>query len=277
MFPRLQRRWLYALMALILSFGLHGGVTLEAAAEVFRSFSVDTLQAYQLANLSAADEMVLGAAIDQQLKQDGLILYQGSAAITDYVRQVGERVFQADSPPPYYQIQVIDSEDINAFATVGGFVYIYTGLLKLINTEAELAGVLAHEAGHVLERHGLNQLWHLLTVQQSNPTANRMRQQLITLGSQVRTLSNSYEDEYEADRLAFYLLGRAGYAQTALVTLLQRLQDADPDRNSPNLISTHPNLESRLAQLRSLLATEREAAATDGLATESYQSVMQPL
>lgn len=254
------------------------GLTLALAlqpslGEVPRSFQPDTLRAYQLTNLTLAGEVALGQAVDLQLRQDGLVVYAGSPAISAYVDAVGQRVAIASRlPNHFFTFQVVDDLDANAHATMGGFVYINTGLLLAIQNEAELAGVLAHEIGHLEHRDGLNHLWHLLTVEQLWQQEQGFAQHLVDVGGQLRSLSNSHEDEFLADATAFRILGEAGYAQAGLITLLHRLGADQTQPTTPGLVSTHPTARGRLRQLQRLLNTEATASADQGLDQATYSA-----
>ncbi|MEO1067691.1 MAG: M48 family metalloprotease [Cyanobacteria bacterium J06638_6] len=243
----------------------------QSRSEVPRSFQPDNLQPYQLTNLTLAGEVALGKAVDAQLRQDGLELYSGDPGIAAYVNTVGQRVAAASRlPARVFTFQIVDDPDANARATMGGFIYINTGLLRAIQNEAELAGVLAHEVGHLEHRDGLNQLWHLLTVEQLWQQEQGVAQRLVEVGGQLRSLSNSHAAEFLADATAFRLLGEAGYAQVGLVTLLQRLQADSPGPIAPGLVSSHPPPQGRLRQLQRQLATVATMGADWGLDQAAY-------
>ncbi|MGF1567149.1 MAG: M48 family metalloprotease [Nodosilinea sp.] len=268
---RLPRGWGYALLALVAALALAWWPLAQSLAQVTRSFPVDQLEAYQLANLSQGDEIALGDAIDRQLKQDGLVIYEAGEEIKAYLNRVGQRVVAASNyPARRYRFQLVDDEVINAFATVGGYIYLHTGLLEVIQNEAELAAVLAHEVGHIEEQDGLNQLWHQLSVQELSQQGDRMRQRMAEIGGQLRSLSNSQADEYIADVISFHILGRAGYAQSAAVTLLERLSRELTPATPLGLISSHPNPQSRVEQLQRLLTTEASPEASGGLEQTDY-------
>ncbi|HIK45301.1 MAG TPA: M48 family metalloprotease [Leptolyngbyaceae cyanobacterium M65_K2018_010] len=271
---RLKRFWSLGL-ALVL--GLAVGLLWPARspAQIPRLFSLDRLQAHQIANLSWADEKSLGRAIDARFKQEGLLPYVGhDPALDVFVNRVLQSLVAVSTyPERLYTVQIVDDENVNAFATLGGYVYLNTGLLKRIDNEAELAGVLAHELGHLEERDGLNQLWLQLTVQDLTLQADRRQQRLVAMAGDLRSLSNGHASEYTADAIAFGILGRAGYSQFALVTLLQRIAD-NGVLEKPGFISTHPNPYRRIEQLEYLLATEQTLEATAGLDSTAYQQLI---
>ncbi len=262
-------------MALVVSLALAWFWPGPSHAQIARLFAVDRLQAHQIAVLSWADEKALGDSIDTYLKQEeGLLLYRPTPALGQFLERVSQAVVAASRyPTRQYTVQIIDDGDINAFATVGGYLYLHRGLLGVIQNEAELAGVLAHEIGHLEQRDGLNQLWHQLTMQDLVFRADRQQQRLVALSGDLRSLSSSHLGEYTADAIAFHILGRAGYGQSALVTLLQRLAETS-HQTPPGLLSSHPHPRQRIAQLSQLLANETAPGATAGLDAALYQQIM---
>ena len=275
-FP-LVRRWRFLWLA-ILSLVMIVTFATSTPAELSRSFSTEELHPYQLQNLNPCDERALGAAIDTYLKQDGLILYSTDPAVSTYIDQVGKRLTNSLDSRLQFIFQVVEDNNPNAFATVGGYVYINTGLLKAIQTEAELAGVIAHEMGHLQQRDGLNQLWLQLTVDQLAGFESGFQQRLIAWGGRLRSLSNRHEDELTADAIAFHLLGEAGYNQEGLLTLLQRISNASLTRPATfNLVSTHPTSQRRLRELQHLWSTEDPTDSSYGQSLEPYQTRMESL
>lgn len=102
----------------------------------------------ELSNLSEAKEIELGQQINAQILQD-VRLYD-NPAITNYIDQIGAGlVLGVERPGIPYTFQVIENDTINALATLGGFVYVHTGLIRAADNEAQLASTLAHEIGHV--------------------------------------------------------------------------------------------------------------------------------
>ena len=269
----LSRRWHYLLLTVV-SLVLAVAWAVPSTADLSRSFPRDEIQPYQLTHLTIADEQALGRAIDTALKQDGLTIYHSDPSITAYIRQIGQRLGEASQIPMPFTFQVVDNDDANAFATVGGYIYIYTGLLRKIRNETELAGVLAHEMAHIQQRDGLNQLWLQLTTLQLVELAPSLQEPLIFWGGHLRSIANSHEDEFTADALAFRWLGQVGYNPAGMLTLLNRLSNDGADSSAPALISTHPAAQRRLARLRQLRATVIMTGATDGQHEALYRSRM---
>src|SRR6185503_4830008 len=111
--------------------------------------------------ISDQQEAQLGLQVKSQLEKEG-IRYLQDAVVKDYVTNIFRRIMpfaEKDRPGVHWNLYVIDDmKTVNAFATPGGNLYVYTGLLNAADNEAEVAGVLAHEAGHVVARHSARQL-----------------------------------------------------------------------------------------------------------------------
>ncbi|MBD2260756.1 M48 family metalloprotease [Pseudanabaena sp. FACHB-2040] len=276
MLQRFWRSWRYRFLAIWVAIGIGLLSSIAASAEVDRFFSEDQIEAYQLTRLSLADEVILGQVIDAQIKQEGLAFYTGSSNLSDFVVGVGQRLAAAcDGRAMPYTFQVLEDEGINAFATVGGFVYINLGLIRAAENEAELAFVLAHEIGHIVGRHGVHQLWQELTAQALAQSQSEKRQTIVDAGSRLRRLSRSLLDEYDADKLGFQCLDQAGYAQSGVVTILRKII-AD-ERSAAELASLHPFLERRVEQLAHLLASVAHPEIGDGLNQLDYEAHIWPL
>lgn len=179
------------------------------------------------------------------------------AKLQKYVNNVGRWVAnQSERPDLDWHFGVIDSNDINAFAAPGGYIFLTKGLYRVLRNESELAGVLAHEIGHVIEKH------HLKILQQSqlldmsgkllSRTAgeNQIIKNLIGNGAEIFARSLDKNAEYEADRIAVVLAARAGYDPFGLPTVLQDIGHAAKDDSSVRLLfKTHPHPDDRLAHL----------------------------
>jgi len=179
------------------------------------------------------------------------------AKLQKYVNNVGRWVAsQSERPDLDWHFGVIDSSDINAFAAPGGYVFVTKGLYRLLQSESELAGVLAHEVGHVIEKH------HLKVLQQSqlldlgsrllSQTAgeHQIIKNLIGNGAEIFARSLDRTAEYEADRIAVVLAARAGYDAFGLPTVLQDIGHAGEDSPGVKLLfKTHPHPDDRLAHL----------------------------
>jgi len=190
-------------------------------------------------------------------------------ALQRYVNQVGLWVAQQGERAKLpWRFGVVESDDINAFAAPGGYIFLTRGLYQRLNNEAELAGVLAHEIGHVQRKH------HLKLLQKSQAIAalggllgqkmsdeNQWVQNLIGNGAEVVARGLDKDAEYEADRIGLILSARAGYDAYALPAVLAEIGHvAKSDKRVSLLFKTHPHPDERLGRL-----AEASAERLDGL------------
>ncbi|MBU6230139.1 MAG: M48 family metalloprotease [Cyanobacteria bacterium REEB459] len=217
-------------------------------------FLLQGIRYVELSNLSDRDEIALGKQINQQLQAEGVTLYQDNPALTKYVAALGQRLAaSSDRPQLPYTFQVVRDDSINAFATVGGFVYIQTGLIKAASNEAELAGVMAHEIGHIGGRHVIERMRQAALASGIAGALEVNRDTLVNLGVQLAlTLPNSREAEYDADRRGFDTLGRSGYDTRGFISFMKKLerQGGEP----PEFLSSHPSSGNRVSTLETLNA-----------------------
>ncbi|MDD2914390.1 MAG: M48 family metalloprotease [Gallionella sp.] len=179
------------------------------------------------------------------------------AKLQKYVNSVGRWVAdQSERTDLNWHFGVIESNDVNAFAAPGGYIFITRGLYRLLQNEAELAGVLAHEVGHVIRQH------HLKILQQGklldlgsklvakNIGGSDKVQGLIGSGAEIVSRSLDKDAEFEADRIAVVLGTRAGYDAFGLPAVLQQIGHfAKDDGDVALLFKTHPPPDDRLAKL----------------------------
>ena len=213
------------------------------------------------------EELALGAEAHQQLlKEYG---YYDDPALQAYVAEVGERLLPHTHRPDFpYQFTVLDSEEVNAFATPG-YVYVTRGLLAQMQSEAELAALLGHELAHITARHTARQIGQRQTVDALGWLVERVsrsgtvRQAVGLLGA-GHLSKYSRDAEREADRLGAEYATAAGYDPAAMRNLLQGLRDMErmrADAGYPDAgggwFATHPRTGERLKDAR-------RAAAGDG-------------
>lgn len=177
--------------------------------------------------------------------------------LQQYVNRVGRWVAsQSERPDLPWHFGVIDTTDINAFAAPGGYVFVTKGLYRQLRSEAELAGVLGHEIGHVIRKHQLKllqqgrliELGEKLLAKQAGDNANV--QTLIGTGAEISARALDKGAEFEADRIAVVLAARAGYDPFGLPSVLQDLAQVSKDDGSVALLfKTHPLPEARIEQL----------------------------
>lgn len=203
--------------------------------------------------------------------------------IQRYVNMVGNWVaMQTERSRLPWRFGVLDTDDINAFAAPGGYIFITKGLLKSMDSEAELAGALAHETVHVLQRH------HLKAVQKSAQIDlvmmmaqyNSDNKNLDKLASGFRELYSrglDKEDEFEADRMGVVIAARSGYDPFGLPAVLQNLSAMNPEDSKLSfLFSTHPPPDERL-NILSLLFDKLDPYANQRQNRERFQQQLTAL
>ena len=153
---------------------------------------------------------------------------------------------------------------------MGGYVYVTTGLIKEASNEAELAGVIGHEIGHIAGRHAVKQMQDAALAQGIVGALGVNQDFLVNLGVELALhLPASRSDEYNADERGFNNLGRAGYAQSALVTFMQKLVGQS---STPTILSTHPAASDRVTRLQAMLESSATSGANAGLDNPAYRS-----
>jgi len=249
--------WMIAMACLL-------GATLPAIAFDFGSVdwkkAAETVKKVQKAKteIDEPQEIVLGDGIASNLLGAAPLL--DNAAVQRYVNRIGRWLAsQSERPDLPWLFGVLDDSDVNAFSTPGGNVFITKGLLAQMNSEAELAGVLAHEIAHVVRKH------HVLAIKKgaqaellTDLANDAIRQKggdpklakLVSAGTEVYARGLDKNDEYEADRMGVVIAARGGYDPYGLPAVLQTLQSLNPSDSSLALMfKTHPALGDRLELL----------------------------
>jgi len=156
-----------------------------------------------------------------------------SAAVTAYVQNVGSKIVQhCDRKDIQYHFAVIKKDELNAFALPGGYIYVYTGLMKDIDDESQLAAVIAHEVGHVTARHATERLSAMYGYQfivnlvlGENP--NAYAKLIADMTSATGFLKYSRSNEYEADQLGAKYLYATGYDPNGMIELMGKLKTVE--------------------------------------------------
>ncbi len=265
----LSRQWLYSCLGL-LTVGMItvGQPQLIQAAEWWQLLIQQGTQLVQLSNLSDAQEVSLGEQTNQSLLNGNIKLYQNQA-VTNYVNQIGQRLARNSTRSNIkYTFQVVQDDSINAFATMGGYVYVNTGLLKAADNEAQLAGVIGHEIGHISGRHALQHLQQASITQGASSVLGVDQDQLVQMGVKLAlTLPNSRQDEYDADRSGLKTMIQTGYAPTAMPEFMKKLMRGN---SSPEFMSSHPAVSERVNNLQKMIPTAYKNR-TEGLNANTYR------
>jgi len=214
-----------------------------------------------------------------------------AAEARDYINLLGQTLAQAsDKPETFggYHFLILDDSDINAFAAPGGFIFISRGMLRLAQSEGELAAILAHEAGHVEGQHGLrsikkSRLTSALTIIAAESAKTFGGDDLAQLTEAfegsiddvTQTLVNSgygRKLEAKADRAAVRILKRVGYDPTALATVLERMAEQLHEQDG-GFAKTHPSPLQRVAAVHKA-AGDYEASVPNIDRTKRFKTAM---
>jgi predicted Zn-dependent protease len=220
--------------------------------------------------VTVTEEQRLGAEMAAQVR--GELLFIRDAVVLDYVRQIGQRIVAASGPQPFeYHFDVVEDDDINAFAAPAGYVYIHSGTILQARNVGEVASVLAHEVGHVALRHiaeNYDRQRNIGAATQAGVLAASVFGYggLANLGGTLASIGllNSFSraDELEADAFAIEVMPAAGYDPTGLATFLQVVR-REGGANAPAFFSSHPATEDRIEEAAELLAQRPEGAALE--------------
>lgn len=272
---RYRRRWLYPLVSIALALGLVVGTPQVSQARSWLDLIFRGVQIIQLSNISARQEVQIGQQINQQLLGSEVQLYRNSE-INRYVEQIGQRLAKESSRPEIpYTFQVVNDKSINAFATMGGYVYINTGLIAAADNEAQLASVMGHEIAHVDRRHAIQQMRQLAIARGLATAAGLDRSTLANLGVELALRRpNSRQDELEADQMGLQMLKNAGYAPSAMVAFMEKLMKKGG--SVPTFLSTHPATSDRIQALNQAIDPS-QANVGDGLNSTAYKNKIRPV
>jgi len=233
-----------------------------------QSQSLPNLGDESQANFTPAQERKLGEQVIREIRATGG--YMDDPEVNDYLNDLGHRLVAAVPPEAGMEFEffAVPDSTINAFALPGGYIGVHTGLILLTQTESELAAVLAHEISHVTQHHltrmmssQKGSLWLQLAALavaiaaarsggvNGGQTASAALASAQALAIQSQ-LNFTREHEYEADRIGFQRLDVAGFDDTAMATMMERLQRAGrfTDGNAPSYLRTHPITYQRIAE-----------------------------
>ncbi len=256
------KRWIVAVALAAVSCQA-GAATLD----IGRIFDIGKDVADATKGMDEKDEIAIGREIaGRMLGAAPLVADPGLQA---YVNRVGRWVAsQAERPDLPWHFGVIDSSSINAFAAPGGYILITRGLYEILDSEAQLAGVLGHEIGHIVKRHHITVMQKSAAISAGARIAQGNRNQLVNsligTGAEVMARGLDKSAEFESDQIGVILAARAGYSPYGLVEVLHKLSArAGDDASLALLFKTHPHPGERLTELGNAL-TPRMATLPAG-------------
>jgi predicted Zn-dependent protease len=264
------RRLTYALLAIVMSSSIIISSSQPSYGQSWLNWIFQGVQVIQLSNLSDANEVKYGKQINQELLSSGRFKVSRNQALIQRIESIGERLAQNSSRPNLpFTFQVINDNSINAFATMGGFVYVNTGLIAAAENEAELASVIGHEIAHITERHSIKQMRNVAISQGLMSAAGLNENNIVNIGVQLAVnLPHSREAELEADQVGLQNLQQAGYAPIGMITFMKKL--TQKGGSPPAFLSTHPASSQRVEAL-SQAVNPNIAYQGDGLDNKAYQ------
>ena len=208
--------------------------------------------------MSESQEIEIGREMDPKIiNEHG---YYPDESLQEYVNHLGQKLaIVCDRPDLDYQFKVVNSSMINAFALPGGYVYVTRGLLAYINSEAELAGVLGHEIGHITARHAVRQYTKAQTYQFGILAASIVYPEISQLGQFADFVAFAIiqgygrNNELQADRLGIKYSSSTGYdpyCVSSFMKTLNNIEEATGKKGYHGLFSTHPETEERITKAK---------------------------
>jgi predicted Zn-dependent protease len=276
----MNRKFVYAVMLLP---GLWlGGLGPASALDLGQLVDLGNKLKKIVGEVPPEEEIIIGGNLISGLL--GAAPLVEDQALQQYVNDVGywiaSRSSRKDLP---WTFGVIDSSGINAFAAPGGYVVITIGLYNLLENEAQLAGVLAHEIAHVVRKHHLEALqksmqrefWTELTIIAANDKENsRKLEMLVNTGVQLYATGLDRKDEYDADLRGVVLAARAGYDPFALLDVLTTIDSINPAAEELTvMLNTHPPISDRLSRLAGQMDGQLDSFAAGRTNHERFRRV----
>src|SRR5580698_5881372 len=229
---------------------------------------------------SLEKEIALGKQLASEVERQAKII--DDPIIAEYVNRVGQNLVRNSDAKVPFTIKVIDTEDVNAFALPGGFFFVNSGLILKADTEAELAGVMAHEIAHVAARHGtrqatrgeIAQLGMIPLIFLGGWTGYGIYQAASVLVP-VGFLKFSRAMESEADLLGLEYMYKAGYDPTAFVDFFEKIETLEKRKPGTvaKVFSTHPPTDSRIQAAQKNIQEYLKAKPEYVLTTSEFNDV----
>lgn len=218
----------------------------------------DALATWAVGLIPPEWEQQIGESAMQDVLAQQEVMREGPAV--DAVREMTKRLTdQIPDNPYHFTVTVVKSPVMNAFALPGGYVVVFTGLIREAKSPEEVAGVLGHEINHVLRRHGLERIVKTLGVMAVAAILFGDQQGLIglakQLGVEIITLKYGRDQETEADLTGLRLLQKAKVDPAGMISFFERLARTEKENERVELLSTHPMSAARVARLKAELAT----------------------
>ncbi len=229
---------------------------------------------------SIEKEIALGKGLAQEVERQSKVV--NDPVIAEYVNRLGQNLVRNSDAKVPFTIKVIDGEEVNAFALPGGFFFVYSGLILKADSEAELAGVMAHEIAHVAARHGTCQATKGEIAQLSTIPliflggwAGYGIRQGVSLLIPMGFLQFSRQFEKEADYLGLQYMYKAGYDPTAFVDFFEKIETLEKRKpgTMAKVFATHPMTEDRIVASQKEIAEILKAKPEYVVTTSEFNDV----
>lgn len=209
----------------------------------------------ELILIDSVSELSLGSRVSASIDREYRL--SEDPRYSERVNSIGQNIAAVcDRRDIPYHFKVIKDSEVNAFSTLGGYVYVFTGLIERVNDD-ELACVLAHEVGHIAARHSVKKLqvdmgYNILMSIAFAKGANADLQKAIDITFELASLGYSREDEFLADRLAVRYAYKAGYEPDAMISFMEKLGELEKEKVviAPIFLRSHPYLKDRINKVR---------------------------
>jgi predicted Zn-dependent protease len=230
---------------------------------------------------SIEKEIGLGKQMAQEVERQAKIV--NDPVISEYVNRIGQNLVRNSDAKVPFTIKVIDSEEINAFALPGGFFFVNTGILLNADNEAEMAGVMAHEIGHVAARHGtrqatrgeIAQIGSIVPLIALGGMAGYGIYQAMGLAVPLGFLRFSRSFESEADMLGIQYMYKAGYDPGAFVDFFEKVQSQEKRKpgTMSKLFSSHPPTDDRIKHSQEIIQQQLKSKPEYVVSTSEFEDV----
>jgi len=230
---------------------------------------------------SIEKEIALGKQMAQEVERQAKIV--DDPIVAEYVNRIGQNLVRNSDAKVPFTIKVIDSEEINAFALPGGFFFVNTGILLNTDNEAEMAGVMAHEIGHVAARHGtrqatrgeIAQIGSIVPLIAVGGMAGYGIYQAMGLVVPMGFLKFSRNFESEADLLGIEYMYKSGYDPGAFVDFFEKVQSQEKRKpgTMSKLFSSHPPTDDRIKHSQEVIQKYLKAKPEYVVSTSEFENV----
>lgn len=231
---------------------------------------------------SIQKEIALGKQLAQEVERQARIV--DDPVIAEYVNRIGQNLVRNSDAKVPFTIKVIDSDEVNAFALPGGFFFVNTGIILKADNEAEMAGVMAHEIGHVAARHATRnatkgQIVNLASIPLifMGGWAGYGIYQAMGLAVPMTFLKFSRADESEADLLGLEYMYKTGYDPTSFVDFFEKIQSLEKRKPGTisKMFSTHPPTDARIKAAQENIERYLKAKPEYVVTTSEFNDVKQ--